>query len=582
MAMAMAKNTHSRRGLKETFDAGTQAFILSHGRIILLSAFIGLIIGLSVVALLSLYGFLWGFASDMMRINPYLTIFLPTTGIMVAYLIVTKLAKTKKTGCGTHQLLEAYHYRGALLSARDTACKTIASAITIGFGGSAGLEGPSLFLGGGIASLIGQRLKLRSEELRLYLLCGAAAGLSAVFKAPLTGILFALEIPYQRDLAKEAFIPATFSSITAYLALANIMGIEVLFPPIQVTSVLPSLWTIFHAFTLGLLSAALGLAFIKVFEGFGSLRNRIKINPLAYPIVGGLMVGSMGLWIPRILGVGYETIHEMAIGGISSFPLTFLFLLALLKVLATSITLNCGGSGGLFIPSIYVGATLGAIYSKIVLKEPSEIAVVASMAAVMAATHKTLLSSVAFVAETTGPSSIIPTLIAAATGYFVSGRISFYQRVQPLEKPIEEEEALWILSHQVDGDEKLERIKNMRVGEAMTPNPVVLMESCSIQDALNTIKRYNYRVFPIVNHEHALVGYVTVEDLLSVPEEKRSLPVNHLPMGRPLIFQKEDALLDVAKAMLESKIDHAYVVSDRRTMRLDGVVASIDIVKKLL
>jgi CIC family chloride channel protein len=579
MSVRVELSQYEESGEERRYAA--KGLISSYTRLVVLSASIGLLVGLSVVAFFSLYREIWTLAVTAVGEHRYAVIFMPPLGLALAYLTVRGIAKTKTTGCGTHQILEAYHYEGGVISPRDTAAKTLASALTISFGGSAGLEGPSLLLGGGIASAIGRRLNLRPGELKVYLLSGSAAGLAAIFKAPLTGILFALEIPYQRDIAQEAFIPATVSSLTAYFTLVNILGVETLFPSMPVLAV-PSISVILHAFAVGLTATFCGVAFVKVFDAFNNLRLRIRLNALTYPLIGGLSVGLVGLYVPEALGVGYDTIQRMATGKLHASPLVFLVALLFLKMLATSATLSSGGSGGLFIPSIYVGAVLGGAYAKAALQAPSEVIVVAAMAAMIAATSKTLLTSVAFVAETTGPSSVIPALVAAATSYFTSGRHSFYRRTQPLEKPVEEEEELRVLYHLIEKKRSSEKLGRTKVSEIMTSNPVALNDDMRMDEALDVVKRHGYRAYPVVTRGQVLIGYATVEDLLTIPEDRRSLSVSHTVMRRPLSVTKEDTLLTVVNLMLERRIDHAYVVSDPQTMRLVGVLAGTDLVRKLL
>lgn len=553
----------------------------SYGILVGISACIGLLVGLSVIAFLSLHGSIWCFTSAFIGTYSWVVIIIPTVGLGTSYLVVRFLARAKTTGCGTHHFLEVYHYEGGIISGRDTAGKTLASVLTIGLGGSAGLEGPSLLLGGGIASTLCQRLNIRREQLKLYLLAGAAAGVSAVFKAPLTGILFALEIPYQRDLAVEAFIPATVSSITAYFTLAGVLGVEILFPPI-LTLVTPSVSMVLHSFAIGLIAVLCGVFFIEVYNIFGRLKSWLNASGLACALVGGVTLGVIGLCVPQVLGIGYDTIRTMATGEFYESPPGFLASLIIFKALATSITLNTGGSGGLFIPSIYVGAVLGALYSKAVLQTFSEVVVMAAMAATIAVTNKTLLTSVAFVAETVGPSSVIPTLVAAATSYFVSGTHSFYRYVQPIERPVEEEEAVAMLFHAAEKNKSLQNLRGNKVSDLMTPDPVALTENMNICEAIDTIREHSFRAYPIVTQDGVLIGYTTLEDLLSIPVEKRHLSVGNTPVRRALRVRKEDALLDVVKIMLDERVDHVYVVSDIHTMKLVGVIAGIDIIRKLI
>lgn len=290
----------------------------------------------------------------------------------------------------------------------------------------------------------------------------------------------------------------------------------------------------------------------------------------------------IGLCASQVLSFGYDTVHIMAKGKFYETLLGLLAALIIFKVLATSLILNTGGSGGLFMPSIYVGAVLGAVYSKAVLQTFSEVVVMAAMAATIAVTNKTLLTSVAFVAETRGPSSVIPTLVAAATSYFVSGTHSFYRYVQPIERPVEEEEAVVMLFHAAEKNKSLQNLRGNKVSDLMTPDPVALTENMNICEVIDTIREHSFRAYPIVTQNGVLMGYTTLEDLLSIPEEKRTSLSWQYACGRALIVRKEDALLDVVKIMLDERVDHVYVISDIHTMKLVGVIAGIDIIRKLI
>jgi len=412
-------------------------------------------------------------------------------------------------------------------------------------------------------------------------LAGAAAGLSAVFKAPLTGVLFALEIPYQQDLAKEALIPATIASIVAYFTSINFLGFERIFPIIS-GIVIPSYSMLLHSIVLGLIAAVLGILFVIVNEGLKRLNGKLWFKPFSSIFLGGLLIGFIGFICPQVLGLGYGTIEGLINGIFFNASILFILSIILLKILTTSITLNMGGSGGLFVPSIYVGAALGALYSKCVLNTPNEIIVMAAMAALIASTNKTMLASIAFVAETTGPSSIITTMIAASVAYFISGRFSFFKDVQPQRRLVEEEKAINILYHTVIKKGRLDYLKSIKVSQIMTKDPVVLQEMMSIGEAISIIKSHNYRIYPVVSSIGVLLGHVEIDEILKIPEEKRNMTVGILPLRKPLIVTEEEDVSKIFIEMIEQGMDHVYVVSDYSTMKLKGVVAEIDLMKRII
>jgi CIC family chloride channel protein len=252
-------------------------------------------------------------------------------------------------------------------------------------------------------------------------------GLFGFFRAPLTGILFALEIPYKRDIETEVFIPASIASITAYFASAIALGRA---GKIFGGTNCPNFSTpsLLHAVVLGILAALIALGFTKVFEKTNSTVEKLagRFSMLYIAISGGILLGIIGLLYPEALGLGYDFIHKTTTAGLGEFDLTMLIGLLIFKIVATSITLSFGGSGGLFVPTLYIGGTLGLIYAQALNLEPSGYVMLA-MAALLAATSKTLLASVTLVAETIGPSFIIPTVISAALSYFITGNISLYR-----------------------------------------------------------------------------------------------------------------------------------------------------------
>lgn len=391
----------------------------------LFSLLVGLAVGLAVVLVSTLYEFLWSFSRHFILRGGFWPLLFGCLALLSGLLVVKAVAGEKAGGCGTHRLIEAYNFKEGSLGFRESLGRTLASVLTIGLGGSAGMEGPSLLLGGGIASSLHRLLRPRGEEERVYVLAGAAAGLSAIFRAPLTGILFALEIPFQRDLAKEAFVPATFSSIAAYLVSASFLGVERVFPAIG-GGVTLSLELLAHSAALGVLAGFTAKLFVWVYEQL----SRFRRGAFPATLVGGALLGLIGVVAPQALGLGYDSIHAVLSGEAGSWTATFLLLLLSLKILATSITLSMGGSGGLFVPSLFVGAMLGAAYSRIALGADNAILAMCGMAGVVAAGNKTLLASVALVAETAGTPSLMTSLITATVAYYVSGSSSFYRDVQ--------------------------------------------------------------------------------------------------------------------------------------------------------
>ncbi|MGC8940124.1 MAG: chloride channel protein, partial [Candidatus Bathyarchaeia archaeon] len=223
------------------------------------------------------------------------------------------------------------------------------------------------------------------------------------------------------------FISASIASITAYFTSAITLGTETIFPtPIFL---IPTPSILIHAIFLGILAALVALAFMETLERTSTISKRLtsKFSMLSMTIIAGVILGFIGLLYPEALGLGYDFINKITIIELGELTLTTLTALLILKIIATSITLNFGGSGGLFIPSLYVGGTLGLIYAQVLSLESPVLYVILAMAAMVAATSKSLLTSITLVAETMGPSFIIPTVVSAAVSYFLTGSRSFYK-----------------------------------------------------------------------------------------------------------------------------------------------------------
>ncbi len=537
---------------------------------------IGLVTSIAIALFLKLFQYVSSLVEEVVSVNNVLLFLTVPAGLLIAYLAVVYLAEIKKTGCGTHGFLLSYHLHEGYASLRDTVVKATASAITIGCGGSAGLEGPSLAIGGGIASAIARLFKVREEKLARFFLAGGAAGLSAVFRAPLTGLFFALEIPYKRDIERDVFVDAAIASVISYLVFVSIYGVEALFP--LYTKILPiTAIEVVYALILGVIAGVVGKIFVISFLSVEHriVRIRKKRIKLLLPVIGGLLIALVGFIEPRVLGVGYETIHELILGREENILL--LILLITFKIIATTITLNFGGSGGLFIPSIYVGAALGALFA-FLTGEPAEVYVMVGMTAVLAATNKTLLTAVAFTAETVGPASIIPSLIAATTSYFLSGSESFYD-LQPIHRPTEKIHILQDLYHRLSMRNP-RILKEVKVKDVMVKPIAVLNDRMEISEAISKVQRYTFRVFPVVNDDGRLEGFVALEDLLSFTEKSRNLPVSLASIRPALKFKPEDSIGYAIERMFEENMDKAAVVDENE--RLIGIITTKDILKKLV
>jgi len=326
-------------------------------------------------------------------------------------------------GHGTDAVIKAFHHEGGRIRRRVPLVKAIASAITIGSGGSAGREGPIAQIGAGFGSLLGDMLKAGDEDRRIMMMAGVAGGIGSIFRAPLGAALFAAEVLYSEpEFEYEVLLPGLIASITGYVIYSSYAGWGLLFnvPPISFHR--PSQLGLYAL--LGIVCALVGSVYPRIFYG---VRDRI-FRPLPVPAwtkpaLGALAVGVIALAYPACLGMGYGYVQEAMRG---EHTLGFLLALVVLKIVATSLTISSGGSGGVFGPSVVIGGAVGAAFGRLataylpgIAPEPAAFVMV-GMCGFFAGVAKTPLASVIMVMEMTGSYGLlVPSLVVSALAYLI-------------------------------------------------------------------------------------------------------------------------------------------------------------------
>jgi len=545
-------------------------------RYYLLVAGVGLIAAAISTAFYLLYLELWGLTQK--GIDYSILVFLPLSflAIGVPYALVKLFASTKTTGSGTHIVLEAYHLTNGEVTLKDTIVKPTAAMLTIGLGGSAGPEGPSLLAGGGIAAALSRRFKIQADLRRRLFIAGAAAGLAATFRTPFTAILFALEIPYQNDLDRETFIEAVVASVPAYLLSVAVLGSEPFFGAVGSMSI--SMYEIGLSILLGLVCGLYAVFFTKTFSWTENLgfRLRKKIGNVGLVLLGAAVLSVSGVLSIYTIGVGFHFVSAIIQG--TTFSITILIMIVLLKTFATATTLNFGGSGGLFFPTIVIGAGIGYIFSSVFNANFTVAFVAVGMAALLAGTHKVLLTPVAFIVETLGGIFAIPALLASGVSYVLSGRHSFYP-LQPRTRLKTEELALE--RFYLKGEKLIpEKLKKTIASEVMTTNPIVLHQATTLKEALEIFESTKFRVLPVTDEYTHVVGIVNLEDLGYVDVSRKGMSLSEVVMHKPTLIKGATCLEKCAQLMMETQQDHIFIVNEQE--RLIGVISGIDVVKKIL
>jgi chloride channel protein, CIC family len=388
---------------------------------------VGAVTGIVVAGLHAVVFETW---EPLSRRNDWWIPLLPVLGLLAATAIL-RLGRQRSTET-TEEYVRVFHDPGGRIDLRGVPYRLAASLATIGLGGSLGLEGPSIYVGSAIGDWAERRFgRFLGEGTgdRTILIAGAAAGISAIFKAPVTGIVFALEVPYRDDLARHALVPAIFASATSYLVFVALIGTTPLFPvaaaPLSLTDLLASL-------VIGVGCGLAARALIAVTRAATTVRRRL--GPWTAALAAGAALAVIGLVAlgmfdrPLPLGPGYVGIGLAARGSLGA---GLLVALLALKMVATPTTVAGNGVGGLFFPTVMMGAATGGALGHIVPGPASLFAVVGM--AFLGGAYNVPLAGVAFVAEATGaPGYIIPGLLAAALGYLFSGprSLSSHQRAR--------------------------------------------------------------------------------------------------------------------------------------------------------
>ena len=358
----------------------------------------------------------------------------PAVGILLSGLLLRYFADRPDVH-DAEAYLEAYHHGLTETRVASFVAKVAAATATVGLGGAAGLEGPSLFVGSSLGAVVSDRLSrvgLDRDGRRALLVAGAAAGISAVFKAPLTGLIFALEMPYTDDFAREALIPSMLASVSSYLVAISLLGPEPLFQVDR--AYVPTVSSVLLALLLGAFVGLAARLFVASLKAAESLSKRARLTLVARTAIGGVLCGAFGLasykifGSPLAIGSGYQLIDAASAARYVGFAAALLFMLRGGAVVAT---LGSGASGGSFVPLVSMGAIAGSVFQGIAPATGSLFPVV-GMAAFLAAANATPIAGAVFVAESTGAAGyVIPGLVAAAAAYVLAGGRTLSEHQRP-------------------------------------------------------------------------------------------------------------------------------------------------------
>jgi len=550
-----------------------------HGIMAVLAVFVGLAGGFGAVGFRYLINFFQSLAYgsdgnllDIVRSIPwYWRILIPTLGGLVVGPLVYFFAREAK-GHGVPEVMEAVALKSGLIRKRLVVIKSLASAICIGTGGSVGREGPIVQIGSAIGSTIGQILKVSADRMRTLVGCGAAAGIAATFNAPIAGSMFALEI-ILGDFGLATFSPIVISSVIATAVSRHFLGDAPAF--IVPAYELVSTWEFPLYVLLGLFCALVAVTFTKTLYRMEDIFDGLKFPEYLKAVIGGVILGGISLLFPQILGVGYGAI-DLSLA--QSYAWWLMLVLALCKILATSITIGSGGSGGIFAPSLFVGAMAGGFFGAIVhnflpsvTASPGAYSIVGMGAVVSATTHGPL-TALLMLFEMTGDYKIILPLMITCIISNIVGRQFLKESIYTLK--------LMRRGINLEEGKEVNVLKSIKVNEVMNTDVETITEALGLERLAEIISKSKYNSFPVVSDGNKLTG------ILSYFDYNEAIFDEHL---KGLVVAKDIATLDVVTISTDDNLYNALekitfkdfailpVVSTDDPAQLVGVLTRRDI-----
>ncbi|MGZ3599868.1 MAG: chloride channel protein [Ktedonobacterales bacterium] len=505
-----------------------------------------------------------------------------TLGGLLTGLIVFTLAPEAE-GHGTDAAIQSFHEKGGRIRSRIPLIKMVASAITIGSGGSAGREGPTAQISAGFGSLLGDVLHLDDHDRRIAVAAGIGSGIGAIFKAPFGGALLSAEILYKRDFEADALFPSFVASAIGFTIYGAWAGWTPVFGPgahFQFTH--PA--SLAGYLILGVCAGLIGLLYPKTLYGVRDLFHKVPVPNHIKPAIGGLLVGLIGMALPQALGMGYGYVQFGINNDYVHLAAWLMFALVFVKILATSLTIGSGGSGGVFGPGMVIGGLLGgALWAGLDAVAPGLVAgtnvgafVVVGMGAFFGGIAKAPLAVILMVAEMTGEYSLIaPAMLATMVAYLVTGDTSIYENQVPtrLDSPAHKNDyALPLLQSMTVRDAMAEGVD----GTVATATP-----DTPLDDLMRLIRERHVASIPIVD-QGRLVGLVTAADVARIPPQDVAEAQARQAMSRAVIsVTPDESLYRAWLRMSRSALRQLAVVDPADRTRLVGMVTA-DMIGELL
>ena len=418
--------------------------------------------------------------------RPWMLPFIGGLGGLVVGLLFYKI-QSRGEGHGTDAVIDAFHNKQGNIRARVPILTAIASPITLGSGGSGGLEGPMSQIGAGLSSLLSKLFRFDSDDRRIAVAAGLAAGIGSIFKVPLGAALFSTEVFYRQDFEVKALVPSVIASVVGYTVVGFVLGWAPIFSLPQDAAKYSRPESLLMYGIIGIVSAAASMAYVRIFffvsRAFANLK---KIPAYTKPAIGGAAVGAIAMVAPQVLGNSYGWLQLAMLGSSLLLPIWIMLGVVVLKIIATSLTIGSGGSAGVFAPTMAIGGLLGAfmgglfhMFGLFLWIDVSAAAIV-GMVAFFSATAKTPISTIVMGSElTSGYGLLAPMMIATVVAYAASSLNSsiFQSQVTTRrESPVHR------------GEYDISVLREMRSGDAASPQFLIMSQTAPIAKVLDMMK----------------------------------------------------------------------------------------------
>lgn len=509
--------------------------------------------------------------------TPWLLPLVPALGGLAVGLLRARFTPESFDSPGsTDRAIDAIHDHGGRLPKRTAVMTAVTSAITLGTGGSAGREGPTVLIGAGIGSIAARLVNLlrlpkrlgftfTGEDVRVLAICGVAAGLGAVFRAPIGAALFAVGVLYIYGMEDDYLAPALVSSLTSYLLFSLFRGFEPMFRAPFTWNL--DLFDIGVVLVIGILASLAGMAYIRTFYDLFERFQSWRIPTWLKPAIGGLAVGVIGLALPQALGMGHDTIQSIIDYRLGAGVLA---LLVVAKIVATSLTIGSGGAGGDMAPALVIGAALGGFVGAAAnalfpgaVTNPA-LYVIAGMGALYASVAKVPLATAILLCESTrNYTLIVPLVIANTAASLASGNHTIYKS-----------------QHASATREQQDVLRKVPVGRICTSDPVTVPGTTSVIALLRLVGTTRHHGFPVLDEEGRLIGVVSWKDAQKVPHtERETTTVAEVMTAPPFTVTPEEPARRALDLIEKHRIGRVVVVAAEDATAVRGVVTKEDLIK---